>query len=135
MFGYLDDLIIVPAGLALARQMIPEEVLCECRGRGRLRDQPRGGLRCRHRATRGGAGPDQPGQCGLAVQEEILRMNVSVTGSLDQAQQESVVLDDKEAVGERRPKGGAARSPITRLPDLMMTCAGDYHNSGSSLTS
>ena len=31
VIGYLDDLIIVPAGLALARTMIPEEVLRECR--------------------------------------------------------------------------------------------------------
>jgi uncharacterized membrane protein YkvA (DUF1232 family) len=31
VFGYLDDLIIVPAGLALARKLIPKEVLSECR--------------------------------------------------------------------------------------------------------
>lgn len=33
VLGYLDDLIIVPAGLALAVKMIPEAVLAECRVR------------------------------------------------------------------------------------------------------
>ena len=31
VFGYLDDLIIVPAGVALSLKMIPKEVLEECR--------------------------------------------------------------------------------------------------------
>jgi uncharacterized membrane protein YkvA (DUF1232 family) len=31
VIGYLDDLIIVPAGLYLAIKLIPEEVMCECR--------------------------------------------------------------------------------------------------------
>ncbi|MDQ5987805.1 MAG: hypothetical protein CSYNP_03551 [Syntrophus sp. SKADARSKE-3] len=31
IIGYLDDLIIVPAGIALAIKLIPEEVMCECR--------------------------------------------------------------------------------------------------------
>jgi uncharacterized membrane protein YkvA (DUF1232 family) len=31
VIGYLDDLIIVPAGLTLAIKLIPEEVMCECR--------------------------------------------------------------------------------------------------------
>ena len=33
VLGYLDDLIIVPAGLALAVRMIPGHVLAECRER------------------------------------------------------------------------------------------------------
>jgi len=31
VLGYLDDLIIVPLGIALAVKMIPEEVLVDCR--------------------------------------------------------------------------------------------------------
>jgi uncharacterized membrane protein YkvA (DUF1232 family) len=31
VIGYLDDLIIVPAGLALAIRLIPKEVMVECR--------------------------------------------------------------------------------------------------------
>ena len=31
VIGYLDDLLIVPAGLMLFRRMIPVEVLAECR--------------------------------------------------------------------------------------------------------
>jgi uncharacterized membrane protein YkvA (DUF1232 family) len=34
--GYLDDLIIVPAGIALLIKMIPEEVLEECREKARF---------------------------------------------------------------------------------------------------
>jgi len=31
VLGYLDDLVIVPAGIALAIKMIPEDVMAECR--------------------------------------------------------------------------------------------------------
>jgi uncharacterized membrane protein YkvA (DUF1232 family) len=31
ILGYLDDLILIPLGIALALKMIPEEVLAECR--------------------------------------------------------------------------------------------------------
>ena len=31
VIGYLDDLILVPAGIILALKMIPEEVMAECR--------------------------------------------------------------------------------------------------------
>jgi uncharacterized membrane protein YkvA (DUF1232 family) len=33
VIGYLDDLIIVPAGIALAVRLVPSEVLVECRAR------------------------------------------------------------------------------------------------------
>ena len=33
VFGYLDDLILVPLGLALALRMVPPDVLEECRAR------------------------------------------------------------------------------------------------------
>ena len=33
VLGYLDDLILVPLGIALALKMIPEPVLVECRAR------------------------------------------------------------------------------------------------------
>ena len=35
VLGYLDDLILIPAGILLARRMIPAEVLSECRARAR----------------------------------------------------------------------------------------------------
>jgi uncharacterized membrane protein YkvA (DUF1232 family) len=35
VIGYLDDLIVVPAGIALLVKMIPKEVLEECRERAR----------------------------------------------------------------------------------------------------
>src|SRR3954449_10795656 len=35
VLGYLDDLIIVPLGLALALRMVPPHVLDECRARAR----------------------------------------------------------------------------------------------------
>ena len=35
VLGYVDDLIIVPAGIFLALKMIPKEVLDECRGKAR----------------------------------------------------------------------------------------------------
>jgi uncharacterized membrane protein YkvA (DUF1232 family) len=36
ILGYLDDLIIVPAGLAFAIKLIPEPVMTECREEARL---------------------------------------------------------------------------------------------------
>jgi len=35
ILGYLDDLILVPLGIALAVRMIPSDVLAECRARAR----------------------------------------------------------------------------------------------------
>ena len=35
VLGYLDDLILVPLGIALAVRMIPPEVLAECRAQAR----------------------------------------------------------------------------------------------------
>ena len=35
VLGYVDDLIIVPAGIFLALKMIPKEVMEECRGKAR----------------------------------------------------------------------------------------------------
>jgi uncharacterized membrane protein YkvA (DUF1232 family) len=35
ILGYLDDLILVPLGIALALKMIPEPVMAECRERAR----------------------------------------------------------------------------------------------------
>lgn len=42
VLGYLDDLIIVPAGLALAIKLIPEEVMCECRSNAEERMNRKG---------------------------------------------------------------------------------------------
>ncbi len=42
VIGYLDDLIIVPAGLALAIRLIPEEVMCECRSKAEERMSRKG---------------------------------------------------------------------------------------------
>lgn len=33
VLGYLDELILIPAGLALAIRLIPNEVMCECRSK------------------------------------------------------------------------------------------------------
>ncbi len=33
VLGYLDDLILIPLGIALAIRLIPDDVLCECRAR------------------------------------------------------------------------------------------------------
>jgi uncharacterized membrane protein YkvA (DUF1232 family) len=35
VLGYLDDLVIIPLGVALAMRMIPEPVLAECREKAR----------------------------------------------------------------------------------------------------
>ncbi len=35
ILGYLDDLILVPLGIALATRMIPPAVLAECRAKAR----------------------------------------------------------------------------------------------------
>lgn len=35
VLGYLDDLVLIPAGIALALRMIPPEVMAECRERAR----------------------------------------------------------------------------------------------------
>ncbi len=35
LLGYLDDLILVPAGIALALRLIPGDVMAECRERAR----------------------------------------------------------------------------------------------------
>jgi uncharacterized membrane protein YkvA (DUF1232 family) len=41
VLGYLDDLILVPLGVALAIKMIPPHVLAECRERARdAKDRP-----------------------------------------------------------------------------------------------
>ena len=36
ILGYLDDLVIVPAGIAIALKLIPAEVMTECRAQSRL---------------------------------------------------------------------------------------------------
>ena len=36
VIGYLDDLILLPLGIALALRMIPPEVMAECRDRARF---------------------------------------------------------------------------------------------------
>src|SRR6266542_6142122 len=35
VLGYLDDLVLIPLGVALAIKMIPPEVMAECRARAR----------------------------------------------------------------------------------------------------
>ncbi|MGA7731993.1 MAG: YkvA family protein [Chloroflexia bacterium] len=35
VLGYLDDLVLIPLGVALAKRMLPAEVLVECRERAR----------------------------------------------------------------------------------------------------
>ena len=41
VLGYLDDLLLIPLGVALAVRMIPAEVLAECRERSReIQDKP-----------------------------------------------------------------------------------------------
>lgn len=36
VLGYLDDLVLVPLGIALARRMIPPAIMAECRERARI---------------------------------------------------------------------------------------------------
>ena len=36
ILGYLDDLVLVPLGIALALKMIPQDVLAECRERAQV---------------------------------------------------------------------------------------------------
>lgn len=36
VLGYLDDLVLVPLGILIARKLIPPEVLAECRERARI---------------------------------------------------------------------------------------------------
>jgi uncharacterized membrane protein YkvA (DUF1232 family) len=33
VLGYLDDLVLIPAGIALAIKLVPDQVLMECRAR------------------------------------------------------------------------------------------------------
>lgn len=41
VLGYLDDLVIVPAGIAIVLRLVPDEVLVECRERAQARaNQP-----------------------------------------------------------------------------------------------
>jgi uncharacterized membrane protein YkvA (DUF1232 family) len=41
VLGYLDDLVLVPAGLALAVRLVPHDVLAECRAQALARsDRP-----------------------------------------------------------------------------------------------
>jgi uncharacterized membrane protein YkvA (DUF1232 family) len=41
VLGYLDDLVLIPLGVALAVRMIPPQVLAECREKAReLKDRP-----------------------------------------------------------------------------------------------
>jgi uncharacterized membrane protein YkvA (DUF1232 family) len=43
VFGYLDDLVIIPLGVALAIKMIPPQILAECRAEARgTKDKPVG---------------------------------------------------------------------------------------------
>ena len=36
IFGYLDDLVLVPLGVIVARRMIPTDILAECRERAQV---------------------------------------------------------------------------------------------------
>jgi uncharacterized membrane protein YkvA (DUF1232 family) len=40
VLGYLDDLLLVPLGLALALRMVPADVLAECRARAQAEHRP-----------------------------------------------------------------------------------------------
>ena len=41
VLGYLDDLVLVPLGVVLARKMIPADVLAECREKARNQEAER----------------------------------------------------------------------------------------------
>jgi len=45
VFGYLDDLILLPLGIWLAIKMIPPDVLAECRAKTKEPIQPSGPMR------------------------------------------------------------------------------------------
>jgi len=45
ILGYLDDLILVPAGIALALKLIPAEVMKDARGKAQQSMGPGGGVR------------------------------------------------------------------------------------------
>lgn len=45
VLGYLDDLVIVPAGIALALRLVPGEVMAECRARAKENMAGSGGHR------------------------------------------------------------------------------------------
>jgi uncharacterized membrane protein YkvA (DUF1232 family) len=40
VLGYLDDLVIVPAGLALVLRLVPQDVLADCRQRALQQTPP-----------------------------------------------------------------------------------------------
>lgn len=43
IFGYLDDLILIPLGIALAVRMVPEDVMAQCREKAVvISNRPRG---------------------------------------------------------------------------------------------
>jgi len=51
ILGYLDDLILIPMGIALAVKLIPPPVLAECRARARAREILRDGQPVSHAAA------------------------------------------------------------------------------------
>ena len=45
VFGYLDDLILVPLGVALTTRMIPKDVMAQCRERASvISDKPKSAI-------------------------------------------------------------------------------------------
>jgi uncharacterized membrane protein YkvA (DUF1232 family) len=49
VLGYLDDLILIPLGIALTIRMIPPDVLAECRAKARNTEESKRGRRARRR--------------------------------------------------------------------------------------
>ncbi len=45
VLGYLDDLILIPAGIALALKLIPDEVMADAREKARQGTGPSGGVK------------------------------------------------------------------------------------------